>query len=728
MKKLNTYRVQATTTAALLVLLAGCGGGGGDGAAPALAAPAPVPAVQFTVGGTVAGLRTGAALTLVNGSEKLVVAANGAFTLATRFNTGASYDIKVTAPDGYQCKATGASGTVPGANSTATAIECAPTVLAGVHTALQTPVSVAADSAGAVYVFDDSLQSVMKVEPSGVVSLVAGGMGKVGFADGSGSAARFHSIGEGGLALDAHGNLFLADWCNGAVRKITKGVVTTLAGNEPARCNNVQSDDYWPQNVDGTGAAARFEALSKLVPDGAGGVFVLSELNQLGIRHVSAAGVVTTSEAWADPDDEYNHILSSFARGADGTFYVANTNRIWKAVGGQLVPVAGGRSNGPAIDGQGDKAQFNGIFGMVAAPNGDLYIADNATVRKVSPQGQVTTLAGNSEQRGVADGQGSAAQFSRLTSISFAGTDLMVLDTDRKTLRKVTLDGTVMTLAATPPVRGTVDGVGGAARLNFTTALTADADGNLLFGEPVTYQLRKATPGGEVTTIAGQRGLLGLTDGPLASALLSAPKAMAVSRDGAIWLADSGLRRIANGVVITIDRTLRIANLAVDAEGNAIVTGNRKVMRVTPAGARTELFGEYETGQLTGQGNFIPQAVAVDADGNIYVADTGNVVVWKYTKAGQLSVFAGTVGKETGDIDGPAGTATLGFYSVDYMTIDDKGNLYLSGQGGVRMISPAGVVSSPSFGWGNAVVGPIVFSKGKLYGVTRYALVQTLLP
>lgn len=729
MKEQKT-QLACTVIAAALLVLGGCGGGGGGGGGSApVAAPAPAaPATQYTLGGTVTGLGAGAAVTLSNGSEKLVVAQNGAFTLAARFDVGASYRITAGAPDGYTCKVSDGSGTIGNANSTKTAVECAPLVLAGVHTALQTPTSIAADGAGSVYVFDDSLQSVMKVEEAGGVSLLAGGMGKFGYVDGNGGTARFHSWERANLVRDDQGNLFFADTCNGTIRKITAGVVSTLAGGGETMCRNVEPS-AWPADLDGVGSAARFEAVQYIVPDNAGGVFVLQYLNQFGVRHVTAAGVVTTIASWADPTEaQGGTILSSFARAADGTFYVADTQQIWKSDGGQLVHVAGRRNNGPGIDGQGAAALFNGIDGIVAAANGDLYVADHVTVRKVSPQGQVTTLAGSSE-RGVADGQGSAAQFTWLRSISLDGTALMVLDFDRKTVRKITLDGKVSTLAATPPSRGVVDGSGAAARLNMTTAMAADRDGNLLFGDPGNYVLRKATPTGEVSTIAGQRGVLGIDDGPLATATLTAPVAVAAARDGAIWVGGSGgLRRIENGVITTVDRTIRVANMTVDADGNAIVTGNKLVTRVTPAGVKTVLFSEIDAGAVAGEGNFVPQSVALDSSGNIYVADTGYVVVWKYTKEGKLSVFAGTVGKELGDVDGPVGTATLGFYRVDYMTVDDKDNLYLSGQGGVRMISPAGVVSSPTLGWGNAVVGPIVFSKGKLYGMTRFALLQTWLP
>ncbi|QNA88772.1 hypothetical protein G4G28_10185 [Massilia sp. Dwa41.01b] len=192
----------------------------------------------------------------------------------------------------------------------------------------------------------------------------------------------------------------------------------------------------------------------------------------------------------------------------------------------------------------------------------------------------------------------------------------------------------------------------------------------------------------------------------------------------------TGLRRILNGTVSTVDPAISATNVAVDPDGNAIVVSNGLVQRVTPLGAKTVLATAAQVATLVGQPtvNFAPQAVAVNAAGDVFVSDTGTVAVYRITKAGVLSVFAGTPLNEKGDVDGPVGTGTLGFYEVEYMTIDEAGNLYLSGQGSVRKISPAGVLSTPDYGWGKTVIGAVAYSGGKLYGMTRYALLQSYLP
>ena len=169
----------------------------------------------------------------------------------------------------------------------------------------------------------------------------------------------------------------------------------------------------------------------------------------------------------------------------------------------------------------------------------------------------------------------------------------------------------------------------------------------------------------------------------------------------------------------------------IDDDGIAvIVDALQQVVRVTPAGQTTVLVSADAVAVLLKNPNatFAPGGMVADTAGNLYIADAATLIVYKLTKSGELSVFAGTVGKDGGNIDGPVGTATLGFYDYAFLTIDDKGNLYLSGQGNVRTISPAGVVSTPTLGWGTPAITALVYAKGKLYGLTRYALLQTWLP
>ncbi|MFC5458948.1 hypothetical protein [Massilia niabensis] len=739
---MNTKRIikpmEIALAVAVLGLMGGCGGGGGggDGGSSGTTPPTgvtPPTAIQFGLGGTVTGLAPGTAVTLANGTETVQVANNGTFTFGTKLNAGTAFNIKATPTGGYTCRVTEGTGTIAAADSTKTAVACAPVLLAGTITALQEPQGVAADTAGNLYVLDGGPHAILKIAPSGAVTTLAGGSGKPGLVDGQGAAARFRFGFASDVLVDPQGNLFVSDDCNGAIRKVTPGgLVTTLAGNGSAVCNNVAPAT--PSiSADGTGNAARFERPQRMVFDGQGGVFVLDAAARASVRRVTAAGVVTTT-TYATPSGlTAPPSFYGIARGNDGTLYFSDfESRIWKDVGGTLVLHAGGASGVP-LDGTGAQARFGALTDMVVGTDGNLYVGDASMVRRVTPAGVVTTLAG-SMTRGFADGVGTAARFSSVRSIGFDGTNVIVLDNDQGALRRVSMDGTVSTLSATPALRGHVDGVGAAARFNWSSSLSADADGSLYVADSIAHVVRKTTPDGNVTTIAGRAGIAGVTDSAAGVPLFNEPLSVAAGRDGSIWVAQTvGLRRILNGTVTTVDRDLRANNLFVEADGNAVVTsngqvpGNGLVQRVTPAGAKTELVNKAKIEALlkTTVARFAPQSVVADAAGNLYISDTGTVAVYKLTKAGELSVFAGTPLKEAGDVEGAAGTATLGFYEVEYMTIDEAGNLYLSGQGGVRKISPTGVVSSPAFDWGNASIGAVTYAKGRLYGMTRYAILQS---
>lgn len=749
-------RFEYAVATALVVLLAGCGGGGGGGGSTGTTPTAPTgptgptaPATQYTLGGTVSGLPAGAIVTIGNGSDKKIVSANGPFTMDVKLNAGASYNLDAAPSPGYTCQIANGSGTI-NANVANATVTCAPVAaipgiviagqIAGYSTALKEPLAVVSDAAGNVYVADAGPHSILKMTKAGQLSTLAGKTGKPGTADGAADGAQFWLGGTGGLALDAQGNLFVSDGCNGEIRKIAAdGTVSTLAGQGSVSCRNVAATPV--PGVDGNGTSASFQNPGSMVADGNGGVIVLdSGATTTSVRRVSAAGVVTTTTyVNPDPVNSTNFSLQRIARGADGTLYFSDgtaSSRIWKDDGGTLKLVAGRLLGTGSIDGTGGDARFSAITGMVVV-NGDMYVSDLATVRKVTlATGAVSTLAGSNADtsRGFKNGQGTAAMFGTLLSITFDGTDLVVVDAGQEILRKVSLSGAVTTPDATPALRERVDGAGTAARFGSFSSLAAGTDGNLYSVDPAKHVVRMATPAGVVTTISGS-GVSGKADGALASATFATPQRIAAGRDGSLWIAQSeGVRRIFNGNVSTPNATIRAINLAVDpTNGDAIVvTGavSGEVVRVTAAGVRTTLVTKAQVATLTGRANadFRPQSVVTDAAGNIYIADTGTVAVYKLSTAGQLSLFAGTPFNEVGNRDGAPGTATLGFYEIDHMTIDNLGNLYLSGQGSVRKISPAGIVSTPTYIWGNADIGAVAFLNGKLYAMTRYALLQSDVP
>ena len=219
---------------------------------------------------------------------------------------------------------------------------------------------IAAGADGTLYVADGSAANLRRITPDGMVTTLAGS-GLPGSADSTGAAASFAS--PSGLVMDKQGTLFMADFGNHRIRKITPGSsVSTLSGTGQ------------PGTAGGPAAAATFNRPSHMAADDAGQLFVY-DVGSRSIRTISPAGIVST--------------------------------------------LAGGTEGEPA-DGKGAAAVFNSVGGMAVGPDGVLYVSDFRTVRKVSADGTVSTLAGEAERGGNTDGALPAARFNALGGIAIA--------------------------------------------------------------------------------------------------------------------------------------------------------------------------------------------------------------------------------------------------------------------------------------------------------------------
>jgi sugar lactone lactonase YvrE/formylglycine-generating enzyme required for sulfatase activity len=317
-----------------------------------------------------------------------------------------------------------------------------------------------------------------------VVSTIAG-INAMGLVDASGSAARFK--GPMALDIDAQGNLYIADYSNNAIRKITpSGAVTTLAGNG--------TSGY----VDGPIGSARFANPSAIALDSQGNIFVAD--GRCRLRKISSSGQVST--------------------------------------------LAGG-SFGSA-DGTGSEAQFSSISGMDIDKEGNLYISDqyNNAIRKVTPTGQVTTIAGGSQ--GAADGTGSEAQFNTPYGIACAPDGaIYVVDSGNHTIRKITQNGIVTTIAGKASARGSENGIASAARFNTPIGVDCDTGGNLYVSDHGNWRIRKITPEGDVSTIAGSTtGYYNPANGPANIATFAAPFGLRVDSSWNIWVCDYSIHQI----------------------------------------------------------------------------------------------------------------------------------------------------------------------------------------
>jgi len=289
----------------------------------------------------------------------------------------------------------------------------------------------AVDPSGNIYVSDQSESRIRKISPAGVVSTLAG-TGASGFKDGPGDSAQFFN--PRGITTDAQGNIYLADFSNNRIRKITPaGVVSTFAGG---------AFGY----SDGPALTAKFLEPCGVTMDAQGNFFVADSYNNR-IRMISAAGIVST---------------------------VAGNGTL-------------GLTDGPAAI-----AQFQVPYGVAVDAQGNIYVADtyNNAVRKITPAGVVSTLAGNG-QAGYIDGAGATAQFNYITGITIDSKgNLYVVDNGNNRIRLITPAGVVSTVAGSGPA-GHVDGPGPTAQFSNPYGICIDAQGNLYVGQ--NAYIRKIT-------------------------------------------------------------------------------------------------------------------------------------------------------------------------------------------------------------------------------------------
>lgn len=276
----------------------------------------------------------------------------------------------------------------------------------------------------------------------------------------------------------------------------------------------------------------------------------------------------------------------------------------------------------------------------------------------------ITTFAGNPPTG--SDGSGSLARFSRPAGVAVDNSgNIYVTDTDDETIRKVTPGGIVSTLAGSVGQAGRTDGVASAALFDNPQGIAVDSEGNVYVADTGNNTIRKISPGGLVTTLAGTPGEIGYADGVGSAAGFQQPTGIAVDKTGTLYVAD---------------------------------TINSKIRKISPIGAVTTLAGggpPYSDGTGTAAGFDNPQGVAVDSRGNVYVADTFGYTIRKITPTGVVSTLAGSSGAfGLGSADGIGNAAQ--FYFPEGVAVDGAGNLYVTDTNNctVRKITPAGLVTS----------------------------------
>ncbi len=479
---------------------------------------------------------------------------------------------------------------------------------------------------GNLYVTDYGSHTIRRVEiATGAVTTLAGLAGTAGSADGVGAVARFNS--PYGLASDGT-NLFVTDFGNYTIRAVAlaTGTVSTLAGWAGS-----------PGGTDGIGSAARFSGSLGIFHDA--GVLYVADMYGDTIRaiHVATAAVSTLAgsssvNGTADGVGAAARFWSPRGVAGDGTnLFVVDTGtglvRAIEIATAAVTTLAGG---GWSSDGLGAAARFRSPQGVALDRAGNAYVADtdSHTIRKVTPRGEVTTVAGAEGQWGHADGTGAAARFYYPSGIAVDGSgNLYVGDTSNQVIRKITPAAEVSTLAGTAGMEGFADGPGGTALFNTPFGVAVDGTGNVYVADANNHLIRKITPGGAVSTLAGAAGISGSADGSGAAARFNSPCGVAVDAAGVVYVAESG-----NGVI----------------------------RRITPAGVVSTLAGTAGIwGDVDGTGAAArfntPSGVAVDAAGVVYVADSDNNMIRAVSQAGEVTTLAGVSGT-SGAADG-TGTA-----------------------------------------------------------------------
>jgi sugar lactone lactonase YvrE len=634
------------------------------------------------------------------------------------------------------------------------------------------PTGIAVDTAGNLYVSDTLNSSVRKLTPDGTVSTLAGGT--AGSADGVGAAAQFRGLTD--VAVDAVGNVYVADKDNHTIRKIAPdGTVTTLAGSAGQQ-----------GSTDDTGSVARFKNPTGLTVDASGNVFV-ADFGNSTIRKITQAGVVTT--------------------------------------------LAGSPGLEGSADGTGSAARFQLPGDVAVDADGNLWVADtnNQTIRQITPSGVVTTLAGSVPDSGSRDGAGSGAQFRQPTKIAVdANGNLYVTDTNNATIRKIAPNGLVTTLAGSPGQMNNDNGTGSAAHFSIPNGIAVDATGALYVTDPGSHRIRKGVPvdlpaitsAGTTGAVANGTFSFAVTSGVFASSFTAAslppgltlntlsgvisgtvttpgtytisvtasnsngsastaltlnvvPFAATVTLGNLVHTYD-GTPRAASaisdppGLTITLTYngspipptnagsyqvvatagdadhfgsstgTLTIAHAAAQVTFGALTfayDGTAKTVAVStiPPGLQVDvsapvvfkpgiyfnisatvnepnwrgstasalIIAEFATPytlstSVTSGFTLDSTSVGVIADtsGNVYVADTGHHRIAKVTSTGSVTIFAGSTSGASGSANG-TGTAAS-FKSPRGLARDTAGNLYVADTGNnlIRKITTAGVVTT----------------------------------
>lgn len=590
-------------------------------------------------------------------------------------------------------------------------------------------------------IYFSSGHAVFKIDASGSMTLVAGNS-RAGFTGDGGPAVNAQLDAPQGLALDSAGNLYIADSLNNRVRKVdTNGIISTFAGN-----GGVSPPGFWGDG--GPATNANIHLPTGLTVDSAGKVYIAVSADNT-VRVVGTDGIINlyAGSGYKGFYGDYaadsttgkvtNAGTAIFAgltnpqdviTGPKGAIIIADTgNAVIRQVdsSGIITTISGNGGVGISGDDVATKLAMVSPFGVALDSNGNLFIAEYGSnrIRKVDTKGMITTAVGNGNQGFAGDGGApNKVEMAQPTSVAVDSTGAVYFaDMLNNRIRKLS-GSTVTTFAGNGGLSRSGDGgAATSAQLNLPRGVAVDAGANLYIADTANNSVRRVASG-VISNFAGTGAAGSSGDGNAATgAQLNAPQGLALDSSGALYIADTQnhrVRKVQNGVISTVAGTGTAGfsgdgaaagsaqldlpfGVAVDAAGNLYIAefANNRVRKVGVNGNISTLAGNGVSGYNGDGGQAAnamlagPQSVAVDASGNVFIADSGNNRVRKVAANGVITTVAGNgVGGYSGD-GGSALGAQVG--NPIAIAVDGTGNLYIAdGSARVRKVFVSGIIST----------------------------------